>query len=76
MPSNANRALTLFGVAVLLFGFSSIVLTRVLPEPHSRYDYLIIGCLSTLVSLAGVFLIVISTWIKTPNPFVKRRKRE
>jgi hypothetical protein len=75
MSSNANRALMLFGVAVALFGISTIVLTRLLPGPHTERDYFIIGCLATLVSLFALFLILISTWMKTPNPFFKRRKR-
>jgi uncharacterized membrane protein len=75
MSSNASRALMLLGVAVALFGFSIVVLTRLLPGPHTERDYFIIGCLATLVSLFALFLLVISTWIKTPNPFYKRRKR-
>ena len=75
MSSNAGRALMLLGVAVALFGISIIVLTRLLPGPHTERDYFIIGCLSTLISLFVLFVIVISTWLKTPNPFFKRRKR-
>jgi uncharacterized membrane protein len=67
--------LMLLGVAVALFAISIIVLTRLLPGPHTERDYFIIGCLSTLVSMFVLFLVVISTWIKTPNPFFKRRKR-
>ena len=65
----------LLGAGVALFAISIIVLTRLLPGPHTERDYFIIGCLSTLVSLFVLFLIVISTWLKTPNPFFKRRKR-
>jgi Na+/melibiose symporter-like transporter len=72
---NTNRALMLLGVGVALFAISIIVLTQVLPGPHTERDYFIIGSLATLVSLFALFLIVISTWIKTPNPFFKRRKR-
>jgi hypothetical protein len=75
MSSNASRALMLLGVGVALFAISIIVLTRLLPGPHTERDYFIIGCLSTLVSLFVLFLVVISTWLKTPNPFFKRRKR-
>jgi uncharacterized membrane protein len=75
MTTNASRALTLLGVGVALFAISIIVLTRLLPGPHTERDYFIIGSLATLVSLFVLFLIVISTWIKTPNLFFKRRKR-
>ena len=75
MSSNAGRALMLVGVGVALFAISIVVLTQLLPGPHTERDYFIIGSLATLVSLFALFLIVISTWIKTPNPFFKRRKR-
>jgi Na+/melibiose symporter-like transporter len=75
MSSNASRAWMLVGFAIALFGISIIVLMRVLPGPHTERDYFIIGCLSTLVALFALFLIVIKTWIKAPDPFFKRRKR-
>jgi Na+/melibiose symporter-like transporter len=65
----------LAGVAVALFAGSILVLIRLLPGPHTERDYFIIGCMATLISLVALFLIVISTSIKTPNPFFKRRKR-
>jgi Na+/melibiose symporter-like transporter len=76
MSSTAGRALLLVGVALALFGISIIVLIKALPGPHTERDYFIIGCLSTLVSLFAMFLILIKTWIKTPNLFFKKRKRE
>jgi Na+/melibiose symporter-like transporter len=75
MSSNSSRALMLLGVGVALFAISIVVLTQLLPGPHTERDYFIIGSLATLVSLFALFLIVISTWIKTPNPFFKKRKR-
>lgn len=70
-----GRAMMLVGVAVAMFGISTIVLISLLPGPHTERDYFIIGCLATLVSLFALFLILISTWLKAPNPFFKRRKR-
>jgi Na+/melibiose symporter-like transporter len=75
MSSSGSRALMLAGIGVALFGISTAVLIRVLPGPHTEKDYFIIGCMATLISLIAVFLLVITTWIKTPNLFVKRRKR-
>ena len=65
----------LAGIGVALFGVSTAVLIRLLPGPHTEKDYFIIGCMATLVSLVAVFLLVMTTWIKSPNPFFKRRKR-
>ena len=76
MSSNVSRALMLAGVGVALFGISIAVLLRLMPGPHSEKDYFIIGCLATLFSLVAVFVLVITTWVKAPNPFFKRRKRQ
>ena len=69
MSSNVSRGLMLAGIGVALFGVSTAVLIRLLPGPHTEKDYFIIGCMATLVSLVGVFLLVMMTWIKSPNPF-------
>lgn len=75
MSSNVGRALMLFGMAAALFGISAIVLIQLLPGPHTIRDYFIIGCLATLVSLFALFLVLIRTWAKAPNPFFKRRTK-
>ncbi|MBI3472305.1 MAG: hypothetical protein HY013_13200 [Candidatus Solibacter usitatus] len=61
MPSSLGRTLLLAGVALALFGASVIVLINVVPGPHTPGDYLIMGCLATLVALLALFLIVIAT---------------
>jgi Na+/melibiose symporter-like transporter len=66
----------LAGVGLALFGITAIVLMKTLPGPITERDYFIIGCLSTLVSLFALFLVLITTWIKSPNLFFKKRKRE
>jgi len=75
MSSNVSRGLVLAGVGLALFGISAVVLSQLLPGPHTEKDYFIIGCLATLVALVAVFVLVITTWIRSPNPFFKRRKR-
>jgi hypothetical protein len=74
MAPNVSRALLLAGIGVALFGISAFVMILLLPGPHTEKDYFIIGCMATLMSLVAVFLIVVTTWIKTPNLFPKRRK--
>jgi Na+/melibiose symporter-like transporter len=75
MSSNVSRGLVLAGVGLALFGISAVVLSQLLPGPHTEKDYFIIGCLATLVALVAVFVLVITTWIRSPNLFFKRRKR-
>ena len=65
----------LAGIGVALFGITIAILIRVLPGPHTEKDYFIIGCMATLVSLVALFALVMTTWIKAPNPFFKRRKK-
>ena len=66
----------LAGITLSLFLISVIVLLRVIPGPHTEGDYLIIGCLATLVSLLVLFLVVITTSGKTPDVLFRRRKKE
>ena len=66
----------LAGVGMSLFAATIIVLMKALPGPHTERDYFIIGCLATLVSLFAMFLILIRTWIKVPNLFFKKRRKE
>lgn len=56
------------------FGIAAVTLVNLMADPHSPGDYLIIGCLSTLVALAVVFVAVI-TASGQQNPFFKRRPR-
>ncbi len=69
------RTLMLAGVGLSLFGVAAFVLIQVVPGPHSQGDYLIIGCVSTLVSLFAVFLILITTYQKGSEAFFKRRRK-
>ncbi|HXM42567.1 MAG TPA: hypothetical protein VN924_15040 [Bryobacteraceae bacterium] len=51
IPSGA--ALTLS--AGLAFAIFAVALIRVLPSPHSKADYLIVGTLATLAALITIF---------------------
>ena len=41
--------------ACLAFAIFAVALIRVLPPPHTRADYLIVGTLSTLAALITIF---------------------
>lgn len=43
-------------VAVFLFAFLAILLVLVLPQPHSRLQYLVAGTLATTGALLSIFL--------------------
>lgn len=56
-----NRISVLAGMSAALFFLSVLVFVRLLPGPLSDGDYLIIGCLSTLITLVVVFVLLIMT---------------
>lgn len=64
----------LAGAAVATFIVATVVLLQFIPGPHGQGDYLIIGCLATLAALLVLFVVVITTWAKAPDPFFKRKK--
>ncbi|MEO7653626.1 MAG: hypothetical protein ABIZ80_24470 [Bryobacteraceae bacterium] len=75
MSSLGLRILTLAGISLAFFGVTVIVLIRLVPGPHTSRDYMIIGCVSTLMALFAVFVLLISTSMKNSKVFYKRRKR-
>jgi hypothetical protein len=75
MSSSVVRRAVLAGIVIALFVASVVILMQLVPGPHSPGDYLIIGCLATLVALMALFVVLITTWAKIPNQFFKKRKR-
>ncbi|MGA2741153.1 MAG: hypothetical protein ABSG65_27405 [Bryobacteraceae bacterium] len=49
------RGVALTGSATLAFAVFAVALIRVLPSPHSKADYLIVGTLATLAALITIF---------------------
>jgi len=66
--------LVLGGICV--FGVSALVMTKLMPAPLKDSDYLVIGSVATLISLLVMFLILISTRMKSPDLFFKKRKKK
>jgi|HubBroStandDraft_1064217.scaffolds.fasta_scaffold00114_46 hypothetical protein len=51
----APRPAALAASACLAFAVFAVALIRVLPAPHGRADYLIVGTLATLAALIAIF---------------------
>jgi hypothetical protein len=49
------RTAALIASASLAFAVFAVALIRVLPSPHSKADYLIVGTLATLAGLITIF---------------------
>jgi len=62
------------GVASV-FAVVALILVEVMPGPLRESDYLVIGTVATLVSLLALFLMLVSTSMKSSDVFFKRRKK-
>jgi len=69
------RTLSLALALAVLFAAVAGVMLRVMPAPLKDSDYLIIGSVSTMVSLLVLFVLLIATSGKASSAFFKRRKK-
>lgn len=69
-----KRILPLVLAAVMIFVLAAGLLLKVMPEPRSDADYLIIGSVATLAALAVLFGVIIAA-SKSTDIFFKRRKK-
>lgn len=76
MNLSPNRLVALVLFDLVLFGISAVVLMQFMPKPMKPFDYLLVGGVSTLISLLGVWFLV---WRELPNRsgflFEKRPKK-
>ena len=56
-----NRTIGLAIGMVMIFGVTVAVLLAVMPGPHKSTDYLVIGCVATLLCLLLLFVVLFST---------------
>jgi hypothetical protein len=71
-----RRWLILVLAAVCVFVVAAAVMIKLMPTPLRDSDYLLIGSVSTLLALLALFLALVSTTLKTPDVFFKRRKKQ
>jgi hypothetical protein len=70
-----RRFLTLGLAAVCVFVVVAAIMIKLMPSSLKDSDYLLIGSVSTLVALLALFLALVSTTLKSPDVFFKRRKK-
>ena len=70
-----RRGLILGLGAACVFVVIAAILLRLMPGPLRESDYLVIGSVATLVSLLVLFLLLVSTTLKSSDIFLKRRKK-
>ena len=64
-----------FGIAIV-FGLVAVVLATVMPRPLRQTEFMIIGAVSTLVSMLVLFLVLTATTMKTSDLFYKKRGKK
>jgi hypothetical protein len=70
-----GRTISLALAAVFIFATVAVIMLKVMPTPLKDSDYLIIGSVSTMVSLVTLFVVLIVTSGKASTVFFKRRKK-
>jgi Na+/melibiose symporter-like transporter len=74
-----NRTIALTLGMVIVFAVTVAILLAVMPGPHRSTDYLVIGCVATLLCLLLLFLVLINTAkrpVKKPDPETEPRGTE
>jgi len=69
----------ILGLAVMaIFVTVTLILLKLMPGPHKDSDYLVIGSIATLISLAAVFVLVVTTTRpgKFSDVFFKKRRKD
>lgn len=75
MGTAAGRALMLAASAVIVFGVTVAIGLKILPGPHTETDYLVVGSVATLLSLIVLFAVLLTTWLRSPDVFFRRRAK-
>ena len=70
-----KRGLMLGGLAVCVFVVVAVVMLKFMPVPLKESDYMVIGSVATLVALGAVFLVLVSTTLKSTDVFFKKRRK-
>lgn len=70
-----KRGLMLVGAALCVFVVVSAIMLRFMPGPLKEYDYMVIGSVATLLALGAVFLVLVSTTLRSSDVFFKKRRK-
>jgi hypothetical protein len=70
-----KRGFTLGALAVCVFVVVAAVMVKLMPAPFKESDYMVIGSVSTLVALGVLFVVLVSTTMKSADIFFKKRRK-
>lgn len=69
-----KHGLILSVAALCVFVLVAAIMLKLMPAPLKDSDYIVIGSVATLVTLAVVFGVLIAT-TRSPDVFFKKRKK-
>jgi predicted outer membrane lipoprotein len=70
-----KRGLMLGGLAACVFVVVAALMLKFMPAPLKESDYMVIGSVATLLALGAVFLVLVSTTMKSTDVFFKKRRK-
>jgi len=70
-----KRGITLGGLGICVFVVVAALMLKFMPEPLKESDYMVIGSVATLTALGAVFLVLVSTTLKSTDVFFKKRRK-
>jgi hypothetical protein len=70
-----KRTLALILGVLFVFGAVAAIMAKVMPDPLTDSDFLVIGSVATLVSLLVLFFGLVGIRVKGGNMFFERRKK-
>ncbi len=66
-----QRGLLLVAAAICIFVVAAAIMLKVMPGPLKEFDYMVIGSVATLGALLLLFLVWVSTAMKSRRLFQK-----
>jgi len=70
-----KRGLMLGAAALCVFVVVAALMLRLMPAPLKESDYMVIGSVATLLALGVLFLVLVSTTLKSSDVFFKKRRK-
>jgi hypothetical protein len=70
-----KRGLMLGAAALCVFVVVAALMLKLMPAPLKESDYMVAGSVATLVALGVLFLVLVSTTLKSSDVFFKKRRK-
>jgi amino acid permease len=70
-----KRGLMLAAAALCVFVVVAALMLKLVPAPLKESDYMVVGSVATLVALGVLFLVLVSTTLKSSDVFFKKRRK-